>query len=106
MESNKCKFGEEVLIFLHHNLKKLIKDILNSIEDTKTSTQLFCQELKYVFNLNQSLKTTIDRVLPFWNETIVPTIKSGQRVIVVAHGNSLRAIVKYLNNISNEGTFL
>jgi 2,3-bisphosphoglycerate-dependent phosphoglycerate mutase len=45
-------------------------------------------------------------VLPFWNETIVPTIKSGKNVIVVAHGNSLRAIVKYLNNISNEGNFL
>jgi 2,3-bisphosphoglycerate-dependent phosphoglycerate mutase len=47
------------------------------------------------------LKLTIDRVLPFWNETIVPTIKSGKNVIIVAHGNSLRAIVKYLNNISN-----
>ena len=45
-------------------------------------------------------------MLPFWNETIVPTIKSGKNVIVVAHGNSLRAIVKYLNNISNEGNFL
>jgi len=39
-------------------------------------------------------------VIPYWNNTIVPTIKSGKRVLVVAHGNSLRAIVKVLSNIS------
>jgi len=44
---------------------------------------------------------TLDRVLPYWNDTIVPTIKSGKRVIVVAHGNSLRAIVKMLSNVSD-----
>jgi 2,3-bisphosphoglycerate-dependent phosphoglycerate mutase len=49
------------------------------------------------------LKITIDRVLPYWNETIVPTIKEGKKVIVVAHGNSLRAIVKVLSNISDSG---
>jgi 2,3-bisphosphoglycerate-dependent phosphoglycerate mutase len=48
------------------------------------------------------LKTTIDRVLPFWNGTIVPTVKSGKNVLVVAHGNSLRAIVKVLSNISEK----
>ena len=52
----------------------------------------------------ESLKTTIDRVLPFWNETIVPSIKSGKRVLVVAHGNSLRAIVKVLSNVSESCT--
>lgn len=50
----------------------------------------------------KSLKITIDRVLPYWNETIVPAIKSGQKVLVVAHGNSLRAIVKVLSNISDQ----
>ena len=49
----------------------------------------------------QSLKTTIDRVLPYWNGTIVPQIKEGKKVMVVAHGNSLRAIVKVLSNISD-----
>lgn len=48
------------------------------------------------------MKITIDRVLPYWNETIVPTIKSGKKVLVVAHGNSLRAIVKILSNISDQ----
>ena len=51
--------------------------------------------------MTKSLKTTIDRVIPYWNETIVPTVKSGKQVIVVAHGNSLRAIVKVLSNISD-----
>ncbi len=40
--------------------------------------------------------------MPYWNQTIVPTIKSGKRVLVVAHGNSLRAIVKNLSNISQK----
>lgn len=52
--------------------------------------------------LTESLKLTIDRFLPYWHETIAPTIKSGKKVVVVAHGNSLRALVKYLDNISEE----
>jgi 2,3-bisphosphoglycerate-dependent phosphoglycerate mutase len=50
----------------------------------------------------ESLKTTIDRVLPFWHDTIVPTIRSGKRVVIAAHGNSLRALVKYLDDMSDE----
>ena len=45
---------------------------------------------------------TIDRVIPYWNETILPRMKSGERVIIAAHGNSLRALVKYLDNMSEE----
>jgi 2,3-bisphosphoglycerate-dependent phosphoglycerate mutase len=50
----------------------------------------------------ESLKDTIERVLPYWHDAIVPAIRSGKRVLVVAHGNSLRALVKYLDNVSNE----
>ncbi len=50
----------------------------------------------------ESLKTTLDRVLPYWHSTIAPTIKTGKRLIISAHGNSLRALVKYLDNISDE----
>jgi len=50
----------------------------------------------------ESLKMTIDRVLPYWQEEIVPKIKSGKRLIISAHGNSLRALVKHLDNISDE----
>ena len=46
-----------------------------------------------------SMKTTLDRVLPYWTNVIAPTVKSGKRVVIAAHGNSLRALVKYLDNI-------
>jgi 2,3-bisphosphoglycerate-dependent phosphoglycerate mutase len=50
----------------------------------------------------ESLKTTLDRVLPYWHEAIVPQIKEGRRVLICAHGNSLRALVKYLDGVSEE----
>ena len=50
----------------------------------------------------ECLKDTVARVLPFWNETIAPAIRSGRKVIIAAHGNSLRALVKYLDGISDE----
>ena len=50
----------------------------------------------------ESLALTIDRVLPYWHDAIRPVIQSGQRVIIAAHGNSLRALVKYLDGMSNE----
>jgi 2,3-bisphosphoglycerate-dependent phosphoglycerate mutase len=52
--------------------------------------------------LTECLKDTVARFLPFWHETVVPTIKSGKRVLIVAHGNSLRSLVKYLDNVSEE----
>ena len=52
--------------------------------------------------LTESLKDTIARVIPFYNETIVPDIKAGKKILIAAHGNSLRALVKYLDNISEE----
>jgi 2,3-bisphosphoglycerate-dependent phosphoglycerate mutase len=48
----------------------------------------------------ESLKITLERVLPYWHSIIAPTIKSGKRVIIAAHGNSIRALVKYLDNVS------
>jgi len=50
----------------------------------------------------ESLKDTVARMLPYWHSDIAPTVKSGKRVLVVAHGNSLRALVKYLDNISDQ----
>ena len=50
----------------------------------------------------ESLKITLDRVLPYWHSTIAPEIKSGKRLLIAAHGNSLRAMVKYLDDVSDE----
>jgi 2,3-bisphosphoglycerate-dependent phosphoglycerate mutase len=52
--------------------------------------------------LTESLKDTVARFMPYWEETIAPTIGSGKRVLIAAHGNSLRALVKYLDSIDEQ----
>jgi len=52
--------------------------------------------------LTECLKDTVDRVLPYWNQTIAPAIRTGRRVLIASHGNSLRALVKHLDKISDE----
>lgn len=52
--------------------------------------------------LGECLKDTVNRFLPFWQETILPQIEMDQRVLIVAHGNSLRALIKHLDNLSEE----
>jgi len=50
----------------------------------------------------ESLKDTLNRVIPYWNQTILPRLRDGKNVLVSAHGNSLRALVKHLDNISDD----
>ena len=52
--------------------------------------------------LTECLKDTVVRVLPFWNESMAPAIKAGRRIVVAAHGNSIRALIKYLDNVSDD----
>jgi 2,3-bisphosphoglycerate-dependent phosphoglycerate mutase len=52
--------------------------------------------------LTENLSETMDRVLPFWNETIVPAIRKNQKVIICAHGNSLRALIKYIDDLNDD----
>jgi len=54
------------------------------------------------FPRTECLKDTVARVLPFWNEAMAPALRSGKRVLVAAHGNSMRALVKYLDGISDQ----
>jgi 2,3-bisphosphoglycerate-dependent phosphoglycerate mutase len=51
---------------------------------------------------SESLKDTVARFLPYWHETIAPSLRAGERVLIAAHGNSLRALVKYLDGVSDE----
>ena len=51
----------------------------------------------------ESLADTLIRVVPYWNETILPDLRNGKRVLISAHGNSIRALVKYLDNVSDDG---
>jgi len=52
--------------------------------------------------LTECLKDTVDRFLPYWHETLAPAVASGQRVLVAAHGNTMRALVKYLDGVSDQ----
>jgi 2,3-bisphosphoglycerate-dependent phosphoglycerate mutase len=52
--------------------------------------------------LTECLKDTVDRVIPFWTESMAPAIKAGKHIVVVAHGNSIRALIKYLDHVSND----
>jgi 2,3-bisphosphoglycerate-dependent phosphoglycerate mutase len=52
--------------------------------------------------LTECLKDTVARVMPFWNEALAPALKSGRRLVVAAHGNSIRALVKYLDGMSDQ----
>lgn len=54
------------------------------------------------FPMFESLKLTIERTLPFWNDVIVPDIKAGKRILIAAHGNSLRGIVKHLDRMTDD----
>lgn len=53
--------------------------------------------------LTECLKDTVARFLPYWDQTIAPAVRSGRRVVIAAHGNSLRALVKYLDGMSDQG---
>ncbi len=57
---------------------------------------------KDILPRGESLKLTIERVLPYWHDQIRPAIQDGKRIIIAAHGNSLRALVKYLDDMSDE----
>ncbi|XP_067012618.2 phosphoglycerate mutase 2 [Anabrus simplex] len=57
---------------------------------------------KEEFPMFESLKLTIERTLPYWNDVIVPELKSGKKILIAAHGNSLRGIVKHLDNMSDD----
>ena len=52
--------------------------------------------------LTECLKDTVARFLPYWHETVAPAVRAGGKVLIAAHGNSLRALVKYLDNVSDE----
>jgi 2,3-bisphosphoglycerate-dependent phosphoglycerate mutase len=53
------------------------------------------------FPRTECLKDTVERFLPYWHETIAPAVRSGKKVVIAAHGNSLRALIKYLDNVSD-----
>jgi len=97
------KYGEEQV----HKWRRFVN--VKPPELTKDDPRYAGHEDKYKdlnenqIPLTENLADTEKRVLEEWNENIVPNLKSGKRIIISAHGNSLRALVKYLDNISSDG---
>ena len=96
------KFGDEQVLIWRRSYD------IPPPELKKTDKRYPGNELRYKdmdekdLPLTESLKETVARFLPYWHETIAPTVKSGKRVVIAAHGNSLRALVKYLDNVSDK----
>jgi 2,3-bisphosphoglycerate-dependent phosphoglycerate mutase len=96
------KFGDEQVLIWRRSYD------IPPPELEKTDKRYPGNELRYKdmdekdLPLTESLKETVARFMPYWHETIAPTVKSGKRVVIAAHGNSLRALVKYLDNVSDK----
>ena len=82
------------MIFRPRLYHRKIHGIPDSIPDIKMYRQPYC--------LKQNLKDTVERILPYWKEEIFPSLTHIDQILVTAHGNSLRGIIKYLKNISDE----
>ena len=94
-----AKYGEEQ-VFIWRRSYAIQPPALTKNDERSPSRDPRYQELdpKEV-PLTESLKDTVARFMPYWREVLAPTLKSGKRIIISAHGNSLRALVKYLDNI-------
>lgn len=96
------QFGEEQ-VFLWRRSYDVRPPLL-----TKDDERYPGKEAKYIdlskdeIPFGECLNDTVNRFLPYWHDTIAPTIKSGNKVLIAAHGNSLRALVKYLDNMTDE----
>ena len=96
------KFGEEQVKIWRRSFD-VKPPVLSDDDERSAKKQAMYRDVDAEFlPQNESLETTIERVIPFYLETIKADMKAGKRVIIAAHGNSLRALVKYLDNLSNE----
>ncbi|MBO7637901.1 MAG: 2,3-diphosphoglycerate-dependent phosphoglycerate mutase [Treponema sp.] len=96
------KFGEDQVKIWRRSFD-VKPPVLSDDDERSAKKQAMYRDVDSFFlPQNESLETTIERVVPFFLETIMADMKAGKRVIIAAHGNSLRALVKYLDNMSSE----
>ena len=96
------KYGEEQVKIWRRSFS--IKPPALEADDERSALKqpMYRNVDKALLPANESLETTIERVVPYFNEVIKPDMQAGKRVIIAAHGNSLRALVKYFDHISDE----
>lgn len=97
-----AKFGEEQVKIWRRSYDTRPPELEPSDERYPGHDRRYADLDPSVLPRTECLKDTVERFLPYWHETIAPTIKAGKRVVIAAHGNSLRALVKYLDDISDE----
>lgn len=96
------KYGEDQVKIWRRSFDVKPPELDDSDERSATKQAMYRDVDPALLPKNESLETTIARVVPYFEETIKPEMKSGKRVIIAAHGNSLRALVKYFDNMSDE----
>jgi len=96
------KHGEEQVLVWRRSYDIPPPDLEKSDERYPGNSPIYANMDEADIPTTESLKLTVDRFLPYWFDTIAPMIKTGKRVLIAAHGNSLRALVKYLDNMSEE----
>lgn len=96
------KFGEQQVLIWRRSYDTPPPPLEKSDERYPGHDRRYADLTEGVLPTTECLKDTVERFLPYWHDAIVPTIKAGRRVLIAAHGNSLRALVKYLDNISDE----
>ena len=97
-----AKYGEEQVLIWRRSYDIRPPSLEKTDERYPGNDPIYAGLDKKDIPLTECLKDTVERFLPYWHEVLAPTIKSGKRVIISAHGNSLRALVKYLDHISDD----
>lgn len=96
------KFGEEQVLIWRRSYDIPPEPLKENDECYPGNDPMYKDLDRKDIPLTESLKDTVARVIPYWLETIAPFVRSGKKVLISAHGNSLRALVKYLDKISNQ----
>ncbi|ODV92319.1 hypothetical protein CANCADRAFT_30505 [Tortispora caseinolytica NRRL Y-17796] len=97
-----AEFGEEQFMTWRRSFDVPPPEIDDSSEYSQVNDERYSDIPKSELPKTESLKLVIDRLLPYWQAEIIPDLKAGKTVMVAAHGNSLRALVKHLDGISDE----
>jgi 2,3-bisphosphoglycerate-dependent phosphoglycerate mutase len=97
-----AKYGEDQVKVWRRSFDVKPPELSDDDDRSATKQPMYRDVDKSLLPKNESLETTIERVVPFFEETIKEDMKAGKRVIIAAHGNSLRALVKYFDNMSSD----
>ena len=97
-----AKFGEQQVHIWRRSYDIRPPELEQSDERNPANDPQYNNLMRSDIPLTECLKDTVARFLPFWHDVVAPEIRSGKRVIIAAHGNSLRALVKYLDNVSEQ----